>query len=127
MLYTSTNLQPCWISFTKNILLRGAITGETMSGYHQKIAYCQKQNWIDFIFGAYFLGIVFLYGGHAHILNTKKELNGVTRRLFESMKKRKGSYSSKKQTPSFFKRKIRTLRQKSPSKRRESGGCSPSF
>lgn len=70
-----------------NILLQGALTHWTLLGNNGKTGYYYKSNWLHFFFGSYVMALVFLYGGHVHLINTKKEWTGFFKRLFETFKK----------------------------------------
>ncbi len=85
---------------TKQFL--GVVTKNTFSGYHEKIAYCRKGEHISMIYGLYFLSILFLYGGHLHIVNSKKEYRGFLNFFFRHSQFKKTTKILKKKTPLFF-------------------------
>lgn len=72
----------------KNLLLQGSITHQTYIGYIERVAFYYKIDWNPLFFGSYILALVFLYGGHVHLLNTKKEWTGVFKGFFENFQKK---------------------------------------
>lgn len=80
----------------------GIVTKNTFSGYHQKIAYCRKVEYTRMIYGLYFLSILFLYGGHLHIVNAKKEYTGFLKFFFRYSQLKQITRVINKKKPVFF-------------------------
>lgn len=81
--------------FKKNLLLQGAITHHTYIGYIERVAFYYKIDWKPFFLGSYAVALVFLYGGHVHLINTKKEWTGVFKGFFEKFQKKEKNFLSK--------------------------------
>lgn len=70
-----------------NSILQGALTHWTFLGTNGKTALYFKFDWVHFFYGSYIMALCFLYGGHVHLINTKKEWTGFFKRLFQTFKK----------------------------------------
>lgn len=86
----------------KNQLLQGTCSHTTTFGNIGKTAFYYQIDWKPFFYGSYLLALVFLYGGHVHLINTKKEWTGFLKNFFEKFQQGENFQIVKKKKQIFL-------------------------